>query len=148
MPYWSSFNARSNLPHVYLVLNFWKWVLWSGRIHHQPLIRNSRYNSTHTFQQFPFVSWGLGGFGNWNHWERQRCRSLMDYLKVLKTDAYFFNGKFWFGEVGRLVIGCCIAGVFFLWFFLFWLVELPILEYCIIQICSVSFFFCQGCTWA
>lgn len=42
----------------------------------------------------------------------------MDYLKVLKTDAYSFHiglwGKFCFGEVGSIgdwVIDCCIAGV-------------------------------------
>lgn len=82
----------------------------------------------------------------------------MDYLKVLKTDAYSFHiglwGKSCFGEVGSIgdwVIDCCIAGVllFFVCVCVFWLVELLIFQYCIFRYVWLSFsFFCQGWTWA
>ena len=71
-------------------------------------------NPSHTFQILSTVSHcfphGLGALDYPNCHEkfpvRQRCRSLMDYLKVLKTDAYSFHigvwGKFCFGEVGSI----------------------------------------------
>ena len=95
---------------------------------------------------------------------RQRCRSLMDYLKVLKTDAYSFHiglwGKFCFGEVGSIgdwVIDCCIAGVLLFFVCVFWLVELLIFRYLYFQIfLAIVFFLLSGldvgmgmeCSWS